>query len=109
MTGQFYIFLRKGKPLTVCDPDLFLDQIDPCHPFCDRMLHLDSGIHFHKIKFSTLFQQKFNGSCIFVMRCLCRFYRCFAHSPAKLIRNHGTWGFFDHLLMISLHRTVPFS
>ena len=45
----------KGKPLTVCDPDLFLDQIDPCHPFCDRMFHLDSGIHFHEIKVPGFF------------------------------------------------------
>ena len=33
------------------DPDLLLDQVDARHLFRDRMLHLDSGVHFEEVVF----------------------------------------------------------
>ena len=72
------------------------------------MLHLNSGIHFHKIKSAFFIKKEFNRSGIFIPGCFCRFHRCLSHSGTKFIGDHLTWGFLDHLLMISLNGTITF-
>ena len=83
MAAQNNLILGKPKRLSGCYPDLFLDQIDTCHPFGHRMLHLNPCIHLHKIKASIAIQQKFNCPCVHISRSLCRLYGGLSHFFAK--------------------------
>src|SRR5258708_31540974 len=53
---------------------LFLDQVEVDHLFGNRVLHLDTGVHFHKIKVPVLVNQKLNGSGTFIFYSPCTFY-----------------------------------
>ena len=68
------------------------------------MFYLDSGVHFHEIKFSGLIQKKFYGSCTFIACCLCCPYCCLTHFLSQIIRDCDTWRLFDHFLVTSLNR-----
>ena len=72
MAGEPHFVLGIGKRLPGSDPDLLFYQINPGHPFGHRMLYLDPGIHFHKIKVSIFLQKKFDGARIFIVRGLRR-------------------------------------
>ena len=73
------------------------------------MLHLNAGIHLHKIEFSRLFQKKFNGSGIHIMSCFCGFHSSHSHLVSQFFGHCHGRGFLDHFLMVSLDRTIPFS
>ena len=109
MTGQMNIFLFAGKRKSGSDTDLLFDKIHASHPLCDRMFHLDSGIHFHEIKSAIFIKKEFNRSGIFIPGCFCRFYCCLTHSGTKIIGNHLARRLLDHLLMISLDGAVTLS
>ena len=109
MAGKMHIFLPVGQLLSGSDPDLLLYQINAGHPFGYRVLYLDPGIHFHKIKIPVLFQQKFDRPRIFIMRSLCRFYGCLPHLFPQIFIKRRRRRFLDHFLVISLDGAVTLS
>ena len=50
VSGEMDVILCHRQPLASRDLDLFFDQIQPCHHLRNRVLHLDPGVHFHKIE-----------------------------------------------------------
>ena len=109
MTGQLYILLSKRKLLTVCDPDLFLDQVDPRHPFCDRMFHLDSGIHFHEIIIAMFIDKEFNSARTDVVYGFGGSYCFFTHILTELRSNEHRRALFYYFLIAALNRTFAFA
>ena len=109
MSRQLHILLGVGQFPPVGNTDLLFDEVNACDPLCYRMLHLDTGIHFHKIKTPCLFKQELDSSGVHVSRCFCRIYRRFPHFLTQCITHNGTRRFFNQFLMISLDRTVPLS
>ena len=77
------------------------------------MFNLQTGIHFHKPeprwgKGAAAISDKFNCACPFIVDCFCCIYSGTCHRGAHFIRHMWGGGFFDYLLMSSLHRTIPF-
>ena len=106
MSRQLHILLSIGQFPPVGNTDLLFDEVNPCYPLCYRMLHLNTGIHFHKIKTAGFFKQKLNGSRIDIPCSLCRIYRRFPHFLTHCITHNGTRRFFNQLLVISLDGAV---
>ena len=50
VSGEMDVILCHRQPLASRDLDLFFDQIQPCHHLRNWVLHLDPGVHFHKIE-----------------------------------------------------------
>ena len=109
MSCDLDVLLLIAQRPAVRDADLLFHKIDPGHPLCYRMLHLDPRVHFHKIKITTLLEQELDGSRIRVMRCFRRFHGCLSHLLAELRRQRDGRRFLDHLLVISLDRAVTLS
>ena len=85
MAGQMHLILRIRKLLSGCNPDLLLDQINSCYPFSDRMLYLDSGIHFHEIEIAVLLQQELDGSGVLIPGSFRSLYCRIAHSGSEFL------------------------
>src|SRR3990167_5442224 len=58
VTFEFDLFLLEGKFFSSCNPDLLFNKINARQLFSDCMLHLDTGIDFHKVEVSLLIQKK---------------------------------------------------
>ena len=106
MPCQLHILLGVGQFPPVSNTDLLLDEVNPCYPLCYRMLHLDTGIHFHKIKTSCLFKQELDSSGVHVSRCFCSIHCRLSHLLTQCITHNGTRRFFNQLLVISLDGAV---
>ena len=105
---QFDVLLPERKRFSRSNPDLCLDKINACHHFGYGMFNLNSGIHFHKIESVILVHQKLDRSGIPVVDRIDRTNRNLAKLFSLLGRNERTWTFFNHLLFVSLNRTVAF-
>ena len=106
MTSQMDVLLFTGKRKPGSDTDLLFYKIHTSYPFCDRMLYLDTGIHFHEIKSAVFIKKKLYRSGIFISGCFRRIYCRLSHSASKFLGDHLTWRLLDHLLVISLNGTV---
>ena len=102
MPRDMDVFLSITQSLSVRNTDLFLDQVNACHPFGDRMLHLDPGIHLHEIKISVLLQKELNRPGICIMSRFCRLHCRLSHLLSQFRRQCDRGGLFDHFLMIPL-------
>ena len=88
MTVPFHIFLCESQTFAVRDSDLPLHQINSGHCFRDRVLHLNPGIHFHKIEISFRGIDEFHCAGIGVSDRRRRLYRRRADALA-LFRRKG--------------------
>src|SRR6202158_1370982 len=43
------------------DPQLRMHEVDPGHPFGDRVLDLEARVHFEKVEFAVRIEQKLDG------------------------------------------------
>ena len=74
------------------------------------MLHLDAGIHLHKVEMlSVAVQQKFHSACALVVDGLRRFHGSPAHLLPQLRRQAPGGGFLNELLVPALDGAVPVS
>ena len=71
--------------------------------FCNRVLNLYSGIHFHEIKIFVFIHQEFDSAHTFIFHCFSCFHRCFPHFFPKLFRHKRRRGFFHKFLVSSLN------
>ena len=56
MAMDLDLFLEHTDWFTAGNPQLFGDEINTRNHFGDRMLHLNPGVHLHKIEMSTAVQ-----------------------------------------------------
>jgi len=90
----------------VGEPDLLLDEIDPCHHFGDRMFYLDACVHFHEEEVMVLVEEELDGADIPVMHSLDGFDGNAANFPPELLVDGRRRRFFEELLMPALDRAI---
>ncbi len=74
--------------------------------FRNGVFHLQTCIHFDKIKLAVRRKQKFNSSGIGVFCRLCCFDCRVHHLLPDLLRHHRAERFLQYLLLVQLERTV---
>ena len=85
MALDLYLVLSHRQRLPGRDPDLLYDQIQPRNHLSNRMLNLNPGIHFHKIKILVFVQQKLYGPRVFISHCPGSLNRCLSHLLPQLV------------------------
>ena len=104
-----HILLAHAEFFPRGNADLLFDQVHSGHHLGHRVLHLDSGVHFHKIEIFVFVQQKLDGSRVFVSHGLGRTDRRIAHALPQVLGDHVAGGLLQHLLVAALNGTVPLS
>src|ERR1700722_5251708 len=101
------IGLPQPETLPGSDGDLLGDQVNPCHGFGHRMLHLDTRIHLEKIKRVTLpIDEKLHGSSASIRQTLCEAEGGAMQSAPKCRRQTWCRSFLHELLISTLNRAV---
>ena len=103
--GNVYIVLRKGQRHSRSHADLPFDQVDAADHLRHRMLHLQAGIHLHKIEILIRVQQEFDGPNAGIANRLGGLHRRLRHLLAELRRDRRGGAFLDHLLVLPLDGT----
>ncbi len=106
MADQRHLLLADRQRFAAGDANLPGDQVEAGDGLRDRVLDLQTGVHFHEEEFATGIQQEFHGASADVADGLGRLHRGFAHGTAQLGGQAGGRGLFDHLLMAALDRAV---
>src|SRR5258708_2959706 len=88
--------------------NLFFDQIIISNFFGNRMLHLDTRIHFHEIEITVFIHEEFNGSSTFVVDSFRSFNSRFSHSFTQLLIYDRRGRFFYQFLVPTLNRAITF-
>ena len=73
------IFLPNVQRFIVGNTELLLYQVEPQHFLSDRMLHLQTGIHFEEIKIMVFIDQEFDCPGTGIVDSLGSRYRLLAH------------------------------
>ena len=107
MSIQVNFLLRKRQRFSLRNLQLQLHQIQTSYQFCNRMLHLNTGIHFHEIEVPVIVHQELNGSDVAVIAGLCSRYSCLLHPLPQLRCHQRAGGFLQHLLVAALHAAIP--
>ena len=102
MTAWSDGFPSKWQAMPCCNRDLQFDEIQACDLLRNRMLHLQTRIHFQEIKIQVLVHEEFHGAGVNVAARACQPHRSLAHSFAQFRRNNRRGRFFDHFLVTTL-------
>ena len=84
-------------------PDHQLHQIQPGDAFCDRMLDLQTGVHFEKVKALVLADHELHRAGALVLHRLGQLHRLLAHGFACGVADKRAGRFFNHLLVTALN------
>ena len=105
MAVDFQIFLFERQRHTRGDADLFPHQILPKNRLGDWVFHLQTGVHFDEIELAILIEE-FDGARTGVAHFANRIGTDFADLGALFRGDAGAGGFFKHLLVATLQRTI---
>jgi hypothetical protein len=108
VSPQLYLLLVEGEGIPLGDANLLRNQVEPRNHLCDGMLHLNAGVHFHKVKIAVAIQQKLHGARPHIVNGLSGPHRCIPHFLAQVCRQGWARGFFQQLLVAALNGTIPF-
>ena len=114
MAVQAQLFLAQRQRLAAGHAQLPLDQVGAGDGFGDRMLDLQAGVHLHEVEAhllgrfiaAGLLDDEFHCAGADVVDSAGGGDGGFAHLAAQFGRHAGRGGFFEHLLVATLHRTV---
>ena len=102
------IFLLKREFFAGGHAQLGLDQIDAGDHFRDRMLDLDAGVDFDKVKVALAIDDELDGAGVGVIGGFDERYRGLANALRTLGSRCDAGALFDDLLMPALHRAIAF-
>ncbi len=105
MPVELDLLLRVAQLASAGDADLFGNDVDAGHHFCDGVLHLQTCVHFEKIEIAVFVHQEFDGACVDVIHCLRGFDRDIAHLFAQFIVEKRRRRLFHKFLMAALDGT----
>jgi hypothetical protein len=91
------------------DGDLQFDEIEAGDLLGDRMLDLEAGVHFEKIKIEIGVDEKFDGACVGVSACARETDGGIAHLFAEVGSHDRRRCFFDHFLVAALDGAFAFA
>src|SRR4029078_8039609 len=106
MSVKSYVFLAKRQFLAGRDQYLRLDDVYPGDHLRDRVLHLNSGIHFDEEEFA-LFIKELEGTCAAVPDFAAGVNAALPDAPPLLPRNKRRRGLLDYFLVPALHGAIP--
>ena len=106
MTSDDQIGLHVRQRLACCHPQLPLDQIQPGDHLGHWMLHLQTGVHLHKVEGTAGVNDELHRAGAHVAHSARRRDGGFTHGLTAGCIHAGGGGFFNHLLVAPLHRTV---
>mmetsp|Transcript_7081 Transcript_7081/g.20072 ORF Transcript_7081/g.20072 Transcript_7081/m.20072 type:complete len:307 (-) Transcript_7081:711-1631(-) len=105
MLGNFILLQWQG--CTGRDFQLPLYEILSRYHFRDRMLHLEPGVHLHKVKLVRItIENELHGSCADVIHSPRTVCRGFPHASLDFGRESRCRSLFDDFLVPPLNRTV---
>ena len=105
MTAYAHLLLADGERQSGGNPQLLFNQVNAGDHFRHRMLHLNAGIHFDKIKL-TLLIEKFKGAGTAIADVQTGFGTALADSLADFRGDPRRRGLLHHLLVAALDGTV---
>ena len=98
-----------SKLVSLGNEQLAFHHVDAGHLFSDRVFHLNSRVHFDEVKLLTVrIDQKLHRPCVGVLHVVADRNRCLTKIGPNFLGQVGGRRNFDHLLMASLDRTIPF-
>ena len=109
MSAWCDLFLSEAKRLAHGNTDLFNNQVCACNHFCDTVLDLNTGIHFHEVVSSALVKNELDRSGICVTNSFCGKNGIVVHGSAGIGCDSRRRRFFNQLLVVALYRTVTFA
>ena len=98
-----HVFLRQRQLLTRSNPNHQLHQIQPGDAFRHRMLHLQAGVHFQKVKALVFADDKFHRTRALVLHGFGQQHGLLAHRLTRSVCDEGRRRFFNHLLVAALN------
>ena len=102
-------FPREWQAMSGGDGDLQFDEIKSGDLFGDRMLDLQAGVYFQKIKIEIGIDEKFDRACIGITAGARQAHRGVAHFFAQVGSHDRRWSFFNDFLMAALHGAFAFA
>ena len=107
MTPDNNVFLTQFQRLARGDPDLLFDQVNAGNSFGNRMLHLNTGVHFHEVKFIVIVEQELDRTGTGVIGG----FGCFDSGGTDLFTQFGgksrTGRFLDQFLVAASVGKLP--
>src|SRR5690606_7957443 len=105
MAAELHVALAQCEFLACSDEDLLLNQVDARDHFCNRVLYLNTRVHFDEIELAV-FVEEFKRTRATVLHATAGFCTAFANAFDQATGNTGRRRFFDDLLVAPLHGTV---
>src|SRR5471032_2859128 len=102
-----YFILLDRQRLTGSDTQLLFDQVNAGDHFSNRMLNLNTGVHFDEIELAV-FIKELESTRTAVVDIHTGFSAAFADVTTKFRRDAWCWRFFNHFLVTTLHGAVTF-
>ena len=100
--------LKLGNGLAGGDAELLANDVDAGHPFGDRMLHLQTGVHLHEVhRPCGEVEDELHGARPDVAHLIRNGPGVGQHVTAQILRQHGGTGLLEHLLLVPLHAAIP--
>ena len=100
---QYDRLLGEGQALPRGDANHVFYQINARHQFGDRMLHLQTRVHFQKVEIAIFIDDKFYRSGTAVAHRPRQHQSLLAHVRPRSRVKKWRWGFLDHLLVAPLN------
>ena len=101
-------FPCEGQTVSGGDGNLEFYEVETGNLLRDRMLDLQTRVHFQKVKVETGINKEFNRTGIDIAASARQADSGIAHLSAQFGSDNGGRRFLDHLLMAALHGTFTF-
>ena len=85
------------------------DEVDTGHGFGDRVLDLQTSIHFQECDRSVVADKELDGSRTPIVHMASEARRSVVQRCTNVVGQADRRGFLDHFLITALHRTIAFT
>ncbi|RMN69225.1 hypothetical protein ALQ54_05717 [Pseudomonas syringae] len=105
MTLDDHVILGVRQFIAGGDAEHLLDDVDACDHFRNRVLHLNTGVHFDEVE-TTVFVQELERTRTAIADIDTRLDAGSQNILARLFIDERCWRFFQNLLVTALQRAV---
>ena len=108
MVADRYVLLLKGQGLAGGHAQLPLDQVGIGHKLRDRMLNLQTRVHFHKVEIAVVRIQELDGAGALIANGTSQVARGLVHARANVVVSVEArrGALLDQLLVATLYRAL---
>ena len=108
VTLDLNVALTITKFFACGNANLFLNQINTGDELCDRVFHLNTGVHFNEVEL-TVFVEELKRACAAVADLAAAFGTALSDLFNRAAGNADGRRLFDDFLVAALHGTVAFT